>query len=147
MHIYIHSHQVVLMNLLLILRHVRRFFSSATSKIKKASASKRQRRDDDPNDEDYAPNQSDIAAKSSAVEDSDESMEGAHGSDDDEVIDVHSMNLPGRCWTAESYANARSMNQNSIKTETTCAILSYSGTTRCLFWPYDQENSVQSSNH
>ena len=75
MHIYIHSHQVVLMNLLLILRHVRRFFSSATSKIKKASASKRQRRDDDPNDEDYAPNQSDLAAEFSAAEDSDESME------------------------------------------------------------------------
>ena len=111
MHIYIHSHQVVLMNLLLILRPVRRFFSSATSNIKKASASKRQRRDDDPNDEDYAPNQSDIAAEFSAAEDSDESMEGAHGSDDDEVIDVHSMNLPGRRWTAESYANARSVNQ------------------------------------
>ena len=99
------------MNLLLILRPVRRFFSSATSKIKKAIASKRQRRDDDPNDEDYAPNQSDIAAEFSAAEDSDESMEGAHGSDDDEVIDVQSMNLSGRRWTAESYANARSVNQ------------------------------------
>ena len=72
MHIYIHSHQVVLMNLLLILRHIRRFFSSATSKIKKASASKRQRRDHDPNDEDYAPNQSDLAVVSSAAEDNDE---------------------------------------------------------------------------
>ena len=51
-----------------------------------------------------------MAAESSATE-SDESMEGAHGSDDDEVIDVQSMNLPGRCWTAESYANARSVNQ------------------------------------
>ena len=38
-------------------------------------------------------------------------MEGAHGSDDDEVIDVQSINLPGRRWTAESYANARSVNQ------------------------------------
>ena len=85
--------------------------ASSSSKIKKASASKRQRRDDDPNDEDYAPNQSDLAAESSAAEDSDESMEGAHGSDDDEVIDVQSMNLPRRCWTAESYANARSVNQ------------------------------------
>ena len=85
--------------------------ASSSSKIKKASASKRQRRDDDPNDEDYAPNQSDLATESSAAEDSDESMEGAHGSDDDEVIDVQSMNLPGRRWTAESYANARSVNQ------------------------------------
>jgi len=114
------------MNLLLILRPVRRFFSSATSKIKKASASKRQRRDD-PNDEDYAPNQSDIAAKSSAVEDSDESMEGAHGSDDDEVIDVHSMNLPSRRWTAESYANSRSVNQFHQDKENMCysSILRY----------------------
>ena len=85
--------------------------ASSSSKIKKASASKRQRRDDDPNDEDYAPNQSDLAAESSAAEDSDESMEGAHGSDDDEVIDVQSMNLPGRRWTAESYAKSRSVNQ------------------------------------
>ena len=51
-----------------------------------------------------------MAAKSSGAE-SDESMEGAHGSDDDEVIDVQSMNLPGRCWTTESYANAWSVNQ------------------------------------
>ena len=51
-----------------------------------------------------------MAAESSAAE-SDESMEGAHGSDDDEVIDVQSMNLPSRRWTAESYANARSINQ------------------------------------
>ena len=85
--------------------------ASSSSKIKKASASKRQRRDDDPNDEDYAPNQSDLVAESSATKDSDESMKGAHGSDDDEVIDVQSMNLPGRRWTAESYANARSINQ------------------------------------
>ena len=58
--------------------------------------SKRQTRYDDLNDEDYAPNQSDLAAESSAAEDSDEPMEGAHGSDDDEVIDVQSMNQPGR---------------------------------------------------
>jgi len=38
-------------------------------------------------------------------------MEGVHGSDDDEVIDVQSMNLPGRRWTAESYAKSRSVNQ------------------------------------
>ena len=38
-------------------------------------------------------------------------MEGAHGSDDVEVIDVQSMNLLGRRWTAESYANARSVNR------------------------------------
>ena len=75
---------------------VRRFFSAATSKLTKANASKRQRRYDDLNDEDYAPNQSDLAAESSAAEDSDESMEGAHGSDDDEVIDVQSMNQLGR---------------------------------------------------
>jgi len=85
--------------------------ASSSSKIKKASASKRQRRDDDPNDEDYAPNQSDLVAESSATEDSDESMKGAHGSDDDEVIDVQSMNISDRRWTAESYANARSVNQ------------------------------------
>jgi hypothetical protein len=79
----------------LILRPVRKFFSAATSKIKKASTSKRQRRDDDPNDEDYDPNLSELATESSAAG-SDESMEGAHGSDDDEVIDVQSMNLPSR---------------------------------------------------
>ena len=79
----------------MILRHVRRFFSSATSKIKKASASKRRRRDDDPNDANYDPDLSELAAESSATG-SDESMEGAHGSDDDEVIDVQSMNLPSR---------------------------------------------------
>jgi len=93
------------MDIFLILRPVRKFFSAATSKIKNASASKRQRRDDDPNDADYDPDLSELAAESSAAE-SDESMEGAHGSDDDEVIDVQSMNLPGRCWTTESYANA-----------------------------------------
>ena len=67
------------------LRPPRKVFVSAStsSKIKKASSSKRQRVDDNPNDEDYDPNQSDLAG-----EDSDESMEGAHGSDDDEVIDV-----------------------------------------------------------
>jgi len=46
----------------LILRPVRRFFSSATSKIKKASASKRERRDDDPNDANYDPDLSELAA-------------------------------------------------------------------------------------
>ena len=94
----------------MILRPVRSFFSSATLKIKKASVSKWQRRDDDPNDADYDPDLSELAAESSATG-SDESMEGAHGSDDDEVIDVQSMNLPGRLWTVESYANARSVNQ------------------------------------
>jgi len=94
----------------LILRPVRKFFSAATSKIKNASASKRQRRYDDPNDANYDPDLSELAAESSATG-SDESMEGAHGSDDVEVIDVQSMNLPGRRWTAESYANARSVNR------------------------------------
>ena len=46
----------------MILRPVRSFFSSATLKIKKASVSKRQRRDDDPNDANYDPDLSELAA-------------------------------------------------------------------------------------
>jgi hypothetical protein len=85
--------------LILDLRPPRKVFVSAStsSKIKKASSSKRQRVDDNPNDEDYDPNQSDLAG-----EDSDESMEGAYGSDEDEVIDVNALNFPGRNWTAEA---------------------------------------------
>ena len=86
-------------------------FTSATSKIRKTSAWKRKRIDDDPNDEDYDPNQSDLAAESYADEASDDSMEGNHGSDEDEVIDVNAMSFPSWNWTAEAYSNAWSVNQ------------------------------------
>ena len=47
------------------LRPHRKIQKATTSKIKKAVSSKRQRDGDDSDDEDYAPNQSDLAAASS----------------------------------------------------------------------------------
>ena len=60
---------------------------------------KRQRDGDDSDVEDYAPNPSDMAAASS--------VEG----EEDDITDLMDLNLHSRQWTAESYSNARSINQ------------------------------------
>jgi len=70
-------------------------------------------------------------------------MEGAHGSDDDEVIDVQSMNLPSRRWTAESYANARSVNQLHQDRDTNVLFFK----TQVQQWPYAKKKCVQSSDY
>ena len=70
-------------------------------------------------DEDYNPNPSDLAAESSiASVGDDSSMEEDNRSDQDEILDMQTLNFPGREWTAESYSNARSMNQYNLARDT-----------------------------
>ena len=84
---------------------------ATASKIKKAVSSKRQRDSDDSDNVDYAPNPSDLATTSSVgdvgSESSEEDVEGV----EDDVTDLMGLDLPSRQWTAESYANERSVNQ------------------------------------
>ena len=84
---------------------------ATTSKIKKASASKRHRDSDDSDDVDYAPNPSDLAAASSVGDVGDESLEEDAERVEDDVTDLMGLDLPSRQRTAESYANARAVNQ------------------------------------
>ena len=74
-------------------------------------SSKRQRYSDDSDDVDYAPNPSDLAAASSVGDVGDESLEEDVEGVDDDVTDLIGLDLPSRQWTAERYANARSVNQ------------------------------------
>ena len=74
-------------------------------------SSKRQRDSDDSDDVDYASNPSDLAAASSVGDVGDESSEEDAEGVDDDVTDLMGLDLPSRQWTAESYANARSVNQ------------------------------------
>ena len=60
---------------------------------------------------DYAPNPSDLAAASSVGDAGDESSEEDAEGVDDDVTDLMGLDLSSRQWTAESYANARSVNQ------------------------------------
>ena len=69
----------------LISGHQGKILKATTSKIKKASVSKRQRDGDDSDDEDYAPNPSDMAAASSVGGVGDSSEEDVE-SDEDEVM-------------------------------------------------------------
>ena len=63
---------------------------------------------------DYDPNPSELAAASSVGnvggDSSDEDIEG----DEDDITDLMGLDLPSRQWTAESYANARSVNQLNV---------------------------------
>ena len=104
--------------MILDLRPPRKVLKASISKIKKAVTSKRQRDGDDSDDEDYAPNPSDMAATSSVGgvgdDSSEEDVEGA----EDDVTDLMGLDLPSRQWTTESYSNARSVNQLHEQSDT-----------------------------
>ena len=74
----------------------RKILKAITSKIKKVVSSKIQRDGDDSDNEDYAPNPSDMAIASSVggIEDdsSDEDIEG----EEDDITDLVGLNLPSR---------------------------------------------------
>ena len=76
--------------------------------------SKRQRDSDDSDDVDYAPNLSEMAAASSVRDAGDESSEEETKGVEDDVTDLMGLDLPSRQWTAESYANARAVDQFSL---------------------------------
>ena len=76
--------------------------------------SKRQRDSDDSDDVDYAPNLSEMATASSVGDVGDESSEEETKEIEDDVTDLMGLDLPSRQWTAESYANARSVNQFNL---------------------------------
>ena len=97
--------------LILDIRPPRKIQKATASKIKKAGSSKRQRDSDDSDDVDYAPNPSDLAAASSVGGVGDESLEKYVEGVEDDVTDLMGLDLSSRQWTAESYANARSVNQ------------------------------------
>ena len=80
--------------------------------------SKRQRDSDDSNDMDYAPNLSEMTVASSVGDVGDESSEEETEGVEDDVIDLMGLDLPSRQWTAESYANARAVNQFSLPRDT-----------------------------
>ena len=77
-------------------------------------SSKRQRDNDDSDDVDYAPNPSDLAAASSVGGVGDDSSEEDVEGEDDDITDLMELDLPSRQWTAESYANAQSVNQLNV---------------------------------
>ena len=80
--------------------------------------SKRQRDSDDSDDVDYAPNLSEMAAASSVGDAGDESSEEETEGVEDDVTDLMGLDLPSRQWTAESYANARAVDQFSLPRDT-----------------------------
>ena len=63
---------------------------------------------------DYAPNPSDLAATSSVGDVGGESSEEDAEGVEDDVTDLIGLDLESRQWTAESYANARSINQLNL---------------------------------
>ena len=97
--------------LILDIMPLRKIQKATASKIKKAVSSKSQRDSDDSDDVDYAPNPSDLAAASSVSVVGDESSEEETEEVEDNVTDLMGLDFPSRQWTAESYANARSVNQ------------------------------------
>jgi len=80
----------------------------------KVVSSKRQRESDDSDDVDYAPNLSEMAAASSVGNVGDESSEEETEEVEDDITDLMGLDLPRRQWTAESYANARVVNQLNL---------------------------------
>ena len=80
--------------------------------------SKRQRDSDDSDDVDYAPNLSEMAAASSVEDAGDESSEEETEGVEDDVTDLMGLDLPSRQWTAESYVNARAVDQFSLPRDT-----------------------------
>ena len=95
-------------------RTPRKILKTTTSKIKKVVTSKTQRDGDDSDDEDYAPNPSDMVVASSVGGVGDESSEEDAEGEDDDITDLMGLDLPSRQWMAESYANARSVNQLNV---------------------------------
>jgi len=85
--------------------------------------SKRQRDSDDSDDVDYAPNVSEMAAASSVGDIGDESSEEDTEGVDNDVTDLMGLDLPSRQWTAESYANARAVDQFSLPRDTNILFL------------------------
>ena len=63
---------------------------------------------------DYDPNPSEMAAASSVGDVGDESSEKEADEVEDDVTDLMGLDLPSRQWTAESYANARVVNQFNL---------------------------------
>jgi hypothetical protein len=100
------------------LRPPRKILKAFTSKIKKAGTSKRQRDGDNSDDSDYAPNPSDMAAASSVGGVGDDSSEEEFEDFEDDVTVLMGLDLPSRQWTAESYANARAVNQFDMPCDT-----------------------------
>ena len=96
--------------LILDIRPLRKIQKATASKIKKAVSSKRQRDSDDYDDVDYAPNPSDLAAASLVGGVGDDSSEEDIEGEEDDITDLMGLDLHSRQWTAESYANARSVN-------------------------------------
>jgi len=81
-------------------------------------SSKRQRDGDDSEDENYAPNPSDMAAASSVGGVGDDSSEEDIEGEEDDITALTGLSLPSRQWTAESYSNARSINQFHQQSDT-----------------------------
>ena len=104
--------------LILDLRPPWKTLKATTSKIKKVVSSKRQRDGDDSDDEDYAPNPSDMAAASSIGGVGDDSSEEDIEGEEDDITALTGLSLPSRQWTAESYSNARSINQFHQQSDT-----------------------------
>jgi hypothetical protein len=77
-------------------RPPRKIVKTITSKIKKVVTSKRQRDGDDSDDEDYAPNPSDMVAASSVGGVGDESSEEDAEGEEDDVTDLMGLDLPSR---------------------------------------------------
>ena len=74
-------------------RTPKKILKTTTSKIKKVVTSKRQR---DGDDEDYAPNPSDMVAASSVGGVGDESSEEDAEGEEDDVTDLMGLDLPSR---------------------------------------------------
>ena len=67
---------------------------------------------------DYNPNPSEMAAASSVCDVGDESSEEEAEEVENDVTDLMGLDLPSRQWTAESYANSRSVNQFNLPRDT-----------------------------
>ena len=78
------------------LRPPRKIIKATASKIKKAVTSKRQRDGDDSDDEDYAPNPSDMAATSSVGGVGDDSSEEGIEGEEDDITAIMGLSLPSR---------------------------------------------------
>ena len=100
------------------LRPPQKILKATTSMIKKVVSSKRQRDGDDSDDEDYAPNPSDMAATSSIGGVGDDSSEEDIEGEEDDITALMGLSLPSRQWTAESYSIARSINQFHQQSDT-----------------------------
>ena len=67
---------------------------------------------------DYDPNLSEMAAASSVGGVGDDSSEEDIEGEEDDITALTGLSLPSRQWTAESYSNARSINQFHQQSDT-----------------------------